>query len=210
MILGLSILIVLISLGGGFINGLRLLKIQSKSLFRSLSQNKIQGNRLLRSLVILQFTISLSMLIFAFTIYSQLKFIQKKDVGFDKDQLISVRLFDESKMKLFENLEQFLVELRSFAAIQDVTFSCSSPAIINTSAGEAEWDGKNAGESLTVQWNSIFYNYFTTIGVPIVAGRNFSENFENELGGDDHAVYILNEAAVRGMNLKNEEAWKKF
>jgi ABC-type antimicrobial peptide transport system permease subunit len=202
--IGLIFLIVFISLGGGMVNGSQLSKVRPTTLFRSLNQHHLHGNRLLRSLIILQFTISLTMLIFAFTIHSQLQFINKTDVGFDKDRLITVKLFDESKMKLFENLEQFLIELKSFAAIQDVTFSCSSPAIINTSAGEADWDGKQAGESLTVQWNSIFYNYFNTIGVELIAGRNFSDNFQNELGGDDFAIYILNEAAVKGMNLSNE------
>lgn len=206
VIISLVILILLISLGGGFINGVQLLKIQTRSLFTSLSQNKIHQNRVLRGLVILQFTISLSMLIFAFAIHSQMKFVGRKEVGFDKNQLISIKLFDESKMKLFENLEQFVNELKSYAGIQDVTFSCSSPAIINTSAGEMDWDGKKAGESLNVQWNSIFYNYFRTIGVELVAGRDFSENFQHELAGDDHAVYVVNEETVRGMGMSVDEA----
>ena len=205
VMIGQVILILLISLGGGFMNGLHLMKIQTRSLFTSLNQIKIHHNRFLQVLVILQFTISLVMLIFAFTIHSQMKFIELKEVGFDNDHLISVKLFDESKMKLFENLEQFLFELNSFTDIQDVTFSCSSPAVINTSAGEVDWDGKKAGESLNVQWNSVFYNYFRTIGVEVVAGRDFSENFQHELAGDDHAVYVVNEAAVRGMGISNDE-----
>ena len=201
----LLLIIVIISLAGGLIPGLKLAGVKAASFFRSTRPVKIEKNNFLKSLVIVQFTISLSSLIFAFAVVAQLRYIRKTNIGFDKNQLISVRLFDVSKIRLIKNFESFVNEMKSLKGIEDVSFACSSPALINTSAGEVDWDGRENGESMTVQWNSVFYNYFTTIGVPMIAGRDFSSNFQTELASDKTAVFILNETAVRDMNLTNEE-----
>lgn len=202
----LSVLVVIfIGLTGGILSGYRLNLINPGFVVKNANAILIQKSRLLKVLVILQFSISLSLLIFASIIISQLKFIENHKVGFDKERLISIKLFDEAKMTLFDNLESFIHEMNSIPDIDAITFSCSSPALIETSAGEVDWDGKKDSESLTVQWNSVFYNYFKTIGAKLVAGRDFSENFENELAGDQKAVFILNETTVRDINLTDQE-----
>ncbi len=126
-------------------------------------------------------------------------------LGFDKDQLISIQLYDRSMEILWDHLDAFLKEMKEVPAVQEATFACSSPAIVATSAGEVDWEGREAGQSLQVQWNSVFYNYFQTIGVEILEGSNFSEDFGSQLASEQSAVFILNEAAVREMGLSPEE-----
>jgi putative ABC transport system permease protein len=129
-----------------------------------------------------------------------------KDPGFQRENLISIGLHDESRDKLLNISEQLIEEIKSIHGIENASLACSSPSIISTSAGLAEWDGQEAGEEVYVQWNSIFFNYFETIGVPIIEGRSFSEFDENDITRGNQAKYILNEAAIKSMGLTPSEA----
>jgi ABC-type antimicrobial peptide transport system permease subunit len=129
-----------------------------------------------------------------------------KDPGFDRDNLLSITLYDESRDKLFNINNQLIHDVKSINGIDNASLSCSSPSLVNTSAGEAQWDGQIAGEEVYVQWNSIFFNYFETIGAPIVHGRDFTDFNENDITTDNRARYILNESAIKSMGLTNQEA----
>lgn len=189
----------------GIYPGIQLIRISPLSLLKPVMTSDFSRNVLLRNLVIIQFAVSLCLLIFASGIREQLNFIRNKDVGFVKEQLISIQLYDPSIEILWDHMDAFLKEMKDLPEVQEATFACSSPAMVNTSAGEVDWEGREAGQSLQVQWNSVFYNYFRTIGVDILKGSDFSADYSYQLASEQSAVFILNEAAVREMGLPAEE-----
>jgi putative ABC transport system permease protein len=119
---------------------------------------------------------------------------------------LSITLYDTSKDKIVNNVNQLIHAVKTIEGIENATLSCSSPAIIGTSAGEADWEGRETGHHVNVQWNSIFFNYFETLGVPVVAGRSFTDFNEYDITQNHRATYILNESAVTAMGLTNDEA----
>jgi putative ABC transport system permease protein len=129
-----------------------------------------------------------------------------KNPGFDSKRLLSITLYDQTLKDLYSNLSLITHEINSIEDVENNTFSCSSPAIINTSAGEADWEGKHEGQHVNVQWNAVYFNYFETIGVPVIAGRDFSDINDNDITQDNKSSFILNETAVKAMGYAYEEA----
>ncbi len=201
----LGALLLLITFPVGFYPGIRLIHINPLSFIKTMERTDFSRNRLLNYLVIFQFAVSLCLLIFAVSIRDQLKFIRDAEIGFGKDQLISIRLYDQSKEILRQHMDAFLKEMKDLPVVEEVTYACSSPAVVNTSADDVDWEGREEGEMVQVQWNAVFYNYFPTIGVEILSGTNFSEDYTDQLASEESAVFILNEAAVKEMNLTPEK-----
>ncbi len=194
----------------GILNGLYPALILSDtdplSIFKKHNTKRVSKLKILKSLIVIQFSIGIILLIYAGVVSNQLNFMISKDPGFDRENLISITLYDESREKLFNIYNQLTQELKGINGISNVSISCSSPSLVNTSAGLAKWEGQKAGEEVYVQWNSIFFNYFETIGVKMVQGRNFSEFNENDISKDNRSKYILNESAIKSMGLTAREA----
>jgi putative ABC transport system permease protein len=201
---------ILVTMFIGILNGLYpailLSNTDPLAIFKKYTSPKVSKLKILKSLVIIQFSIGIILLIYSGTINNQLKFMISKDPGFDRENLISIGLYDESRDKLFNISQPLIDEIKSIHGIENASLSCSSPSVISTSAGLAEWDGQKAGEEVYVQWNSIFFNYFETIGVPIIKGRDFTEFNENDITRENQARYILNETAIKSMGLTPDEA----
>ena len=196
----------LIGILNGIYPAILLSDINPLLIFKNQSSKKVSKLKVLRSLIIVQFSIGLILMIYSGVVSNQLKYMILKDPGFDRENLISITVYDESKDRLFNNYDQLTEALRKINGIRNVSISCCTPSQVNTSAGLARWDGQKAGQDVYVQWNSIFFNYFETIGVPVLYGRDFIEFNENDITRDGQAKYILNESAVESMGLTASEA----
>ncbi len=194
----------------GILNGIYpailLSDINPSIIFKSQSSNRVSKLKVLRSLIVIQFSIGLILLIYSGVIGNQLKYMILKDPGFDRHNLISITIYDESKKRLFNNYDQITDALSKINGISNVSISCSSPSQVNTSAGLARWEGQKADQNVYVQWNSIFFNYFETIGVPVLYGRDFSDYNENDITLNGQSKYILNESALESMGLTANDA----
>lgn len=157
---------------------------------RGAGASKRSGNPWLRrTLVGLQFAISIFMLISTFIIYDQMQYLRSKDLGFDKEQVLTFELrgqtyehWDVLKNRLLQN--------------PNISTAASTSAIpgggypnfmmpVETNEGVMKDLGLN---TLRVD-----FQYFPALGVEIVDGRNFSSQFSTDTS---HAV-IVNEAMVR-------------
>ena len=143
-------------------------------------------------LVLFQFVISISLLIVSMFVFSQLNFIQNKDLGFDTQNVLVVRNFrDVAEHRVF--LKQ---ELAKNPAITAVSINERVPA----GSGSFVWRISKEGEE-EERWVQQFTgdeDMFETLGFRLLEGRKFS----NEIGTDTSAV-ILNEAAVQELGFKN-------
>lgn len=141
-------------------------------------------------LVVFQFATSIFLIIGTIIIFRQLNFIQTKNLGFNKDQVLIIN--DAYVLK--KNTEVFKNEVIQLPGVISGTLSAYLPVSQssrndNTYSKEAVMDSKNA---LSMQTWSIDYDYFKTIGIQLKKGRNFSKDF-----GTDSTGVIINESTEK-------------
>lgn len=126
-----------------------------------------KGNGLLRRvLVVVQFTLSILIAVSAIFMYKQLKFLQNKELGYDKENLICIPMPDAMKSKYYA----LKSELEKETLIKGVTASMWNPTGMGSNSGGASWDGKdpekqvligtNAGDYYCLSWTVWFIILF--------------------------------------------------
>ena len=157
------------------------------------------GVWLRKALVVVQFTISVALLIGIFVVNSQLSFIQHKDLGYNKDALVALRVNGDAAV--INGFTSFKNSLLSNPLVKGVTTSNSLlvGGLGNSGASTVTGDGK-AISSSTYRLRVDNY-YMDVYGMKLLAGRNFSSDPMN-----DTAAFILNEAAVKAFSWGSPEA----
>jgi putative ABC transport system permease protein len=148
-------------------------------------------NSVLRSaMVVFQFTTSIVLIIGTFIIYRQMNFILTAKVGYEKDQVLML----EGTNTIGEQQESFKDELLRLTGIQAVTASEYFPVEGTKRDQNMFWrEGKAQAEKwIGAQRWSVDDDYIQTLGMKLIAGRNFSE----EIASDSQAV-IINQAMAR-------------
>ncbi len=147
-----------------------------------------------RGLVVFQFVLSMVMIVGTFVIYQQLRYIQQKNLGFDRSNLIRV----SREGALLGQYPQFKERLSQLPGIQDITFVKSNPLRNGAITDGVSWPGKDP--TVAIQFNTlrVGYNYVKTLGLTLVQGRDFSPAF-----GADSSNFLINEATARRMGVGN-------
>jgi len=157
-----------------------------------------RGNgRLRQSLVVVQFTLSVIIAIAAVFMYRQLKYMQDKDLGFDKNNLIGIQMAGGIKSKYY-SLKK---ELQKDILIQGVTASLWNPVNIGSNSGGASWPGKDPNQNVLIGTNGVDYDYLSTMKMELVSGRDFSVDFPSDIARDTTGNFLINEEVVRIMNI---------
>jgi len=146
-------------------------------------------------LIVGQFTISLILIIATCVIYKQIRFAENRNLGYDKDQLIDIRMKSRDFYGKYDLLRN---ELINNHAIIDMAESSSPMTGIWTYNSDISWEGKDPTlkQSYGTVW--VTSNYGSTINWQMKSGRDFSDTRPA-----DSLSIILNEAAVKYMRLKN-------
>jgi len=153
------------------------------------------------SLVVFQFTASIILIISTFVIYSQMKYILNKKVGFDKDQVVIVQGTNTLGDK---NVKSFKNELMKLASVKSVSISDYLPIEAGTkrngnmffNEGRTKLDAGVSGQMWIVD-----DTYLQTLGMKLVEGRNFSYNMTNDTVWNGSV--IINQTMAKKLNLEN-------
>jgi putative ABC transport system permease protein len=135
--------------------------------------SKASGNiNLRRTLVVLQFSIAMVMLICTWVVYSQLSYVRKKDLGFNKDQvmMVTVNTGEDERGKIFSMNNEF----RNLAGIKEVGAGNSYPGAKNVNLNLFTVETDKGYVDKAVEMYSIDEHYFNTLGIKMTKGRNFS------------------------------------
>ncbi len=145
-------------------------------------------------LVVFQFAVSAVLIVFVMVIFLQMEFIQTKNLGYDRDNVISI----QREGALEQEVETFLSEVRALPGVQYV--SNSSSKLIDTSnfTWGIDWPGRQPDEELQINPFIVNFDYLETFDINLAEGRSFDAAFGNEQN-----KVILNEAAVASMGLEN-------
>jgi putative ABC transport system permease protein len=165
-------------------------------------QSSVGGEKIRNSLVVFQFAISVFLIVSTLVVYQQLTYIQGKDLGFSKDQVLIVNDIYTAGDKVTTFKEQ----VKQLGFVKNATLSSFFPTPSSRSDTTFSPDtGETTQENaVSMQTWSVDYDYVTTMGFELVAGRDFDKNF-----GNDSTSIIINEKAVRVMKMSPQEALGK-
>ena len=157
-----------------------------------------KGNgRLRQVLVVIQFTLSILIAIAAVFMFMQLKFLQTKDLGFDKEDLVSIPMSQNMKGKYYSLKRELLKE----TLIRGVTASRGNPVMLGSNSGGARWDGKDPEKHVLIGTNGIDYDYLETMKMELVSGRDFSRDFQGDMARDTTGNFLVNEEVAKIMDI---------
>jgi len=150
-------------------------------------------------LVVFQFTTSVILIISTFVIYNQMNYILNKKVGFDKDQVVVIQGTNTLADK---NVKAFKNELQKLASVKSVSISDYLPVTGTKRDGNTFFvDGRsNLDAGVFGEFWQVDDTYLKTLGMKLVAGRNFSYDMSNDTAGK---TIIINQTLAKKLNLKN-------
>ena len=153
-----------------------------------------KGQSLFRTgLLVFQFTISIGLIITTLTIYGQIRYINQKNLGYDKENLLYVYLQGD----LNDKFEIFREELLTHSMISDAARASSLPSSAWSIVRGMDWEGKEDDENVSFSFISVDPDFVETVNMGIIEGRDFSKDF-----AADTARFIINEEAKKFLGLE--------
>lgn len=198
-LLGLALLMAAVVIGilAGVYPALVLSGFQPIKVLKSMKITSAGGGWLRPALVVVQFSLSVLLIVCTVIVYRQTKFLNSKDLGFSKDQVLYFDVHGDVEKKL----DAFKAELRQ------------SPNVLSVTSGYGMPGDAFAGETVTVptkEGNKQFpannfiadEGYVKTLGLHIVAGRDFSKDRTTDVT----EAFLINETAVKTFGFGTPQA----
>lgn len=149
-------------------------------------------------LVVLQFAISIMLIIGTMTAYLQMQYFQNKPLGFSKENMLVIPVESNN---VREHYQVFRNDILQLPIVEKVGSSSKIPT--NASYSDSGFETVLlAGETFLSKYYSIDYDYFDCYNISFVAGRNFSKEYSSDV---DASKYIINESAMHKMGIKNPD-----
>jgi len=145
-------------------------------------------------LVVLQFTVSVSLIIGTFVVFQQINYAKNRPIGYNREGLITVAM---NTPDLYPHYNSLRSDLLASGVVADVAMSTSPTTAVWANQSGFSWPGKDPAMSPSFAVITMTHDYGKTVGWQFVEGRDFSRDYATDSTG-----VVLNEAAVRYMNLK--------
>lgn len=210
MLLIVTALVVLVGFGAGAYPSIYLSSFRPAEILKGKREESSNSGLLRTSMVTMQFSIAIGLILMTAVMYFQVDFAQNKVLGFEKD----------NKFMLFSNLEEdseaALETIRSeymgMPEISNVTVADRRLPLSGDNVGRVQVMGRDSSEAYFIDRITGDYNFLPFFNVELLAGRLFSPNYgsdlisliENEENGYTRGV-IINENAVRYMGFDTPE-----
>jgi ABC-type antimicrobial peptide transport system permease subunit len=148
-----------------------------------------------KTLVVIQFTVSVVLIIGTIIVYQQIQHTKNRPLGYDNKGIVMVQMGSPDFYGKYDLLRN---ELKNKGVISELTESSSPLTGIWSNNGGFNWKGKDP--NLDAEFSTIWvtHDYGKTVGWQFTQGRDFSREFSTDTG-----AIVVNEAAVKFMNLKN-------
>lgn len=146
-----------------------------------------------KSLVVLQFVVSVVMIIGSIVVYQQIQYISNKNLGYNKNNLV----YFSSAGLPGSQYESFKQQLLAINGVQGVTRTSINFTGSNNSTSYVEWKGKITRTEVLFSIVNADHDVLHTMGIEFKEGRAFRKDFAT-----DTSAFIINEEAARRMNLK--------
>jgi putative ABC transport system permease protein len=147
-----------------------------------------------KGLVVFQFVLSITLIIGTIIISKQVNYIQTKNLGYARENLVYVPL-DGDLLSKYEVFKQEVMELPGIQLVSRTSFDLTN--IENGTSG-VEWTGKDPNGHIMFTQASVGYNFVQAMKLNLAAGRDYSKDFPTDSVG-----YLINEAALAVIGYKN-------
>jgi len=157
------------------------------------------GNKdssLRKILVIVQFSISVFLIINSIIIFNQISYMKNKSLGYDKENIIHFNIGS----KFIESKEVLKNEFLKNSNILNITLTNCAPYYWqeNAGLGSVKWEGQKGIQTTMVQ-TAVDYDYLKTFNLKLKEGRFFSKEYQT----DEAEAYVVNDAAIKAMQMDN-------
>ncbi|MGK0251740.1 MAG: putative ABC transport system permease protein, partial [Gammaproteobacteria bacterium] len=160
--------------------------------------NNAGGGNIRSTLVVFQFAVSVFLIVGTLVVFQQLEFIQNKELGFNKEQVLLIN----DTYGAGSQVDAFKEEVLKLSPVQSATLSGFLPTPSNRSNSSYFKEGAMQQEkAIQMQTWDVDHDYIRTLSLELVAGRNF-----NKQSVADSTAIIINEATLSVLGLKTEEA----
>ncbi|MBS1557746.1 MAG: ABC transporter permease [Bacteroidetes bacterium] len=194
---GIMTIVLVVSLLAGYYPAVVISSWQPAQVLKGQGASGRQGVNLRRALVVFQFMISVGLVSGTLIVIGQLDFMQKQNLGFNKDQVVSLKMATTNEVRT----ETFKEKIKSLAMIESVTYANGLPGMPGWRGQIAYPEKKGADASIEVEYLAVDENYISTLGLQLVAGRDFSKDHPSDLENG----LVLNETAVKRFGWKSPE-----
>lgn len=152
-----------------------------------------------KALVITQFVFSVGLIISTIVIGMQLKYVREKNLGYDKEHILSFNI----RQEFFDHFDAARADLTKIQGVIDVSSSAGHIIGANGATGDTDWDGKERDRMFIINTNGVDEHYVPMFNIKMAAGKNFTGS------KSDSAHILLNETAVREAGIE-DPVGKKF
>jgi putative ABC transport system permease protein len=177
---------------------LLLSSLRPASVFRMGAKAGGRSSLLRRLLVMVQFGLSIALLVGTAVVYRQVGFMQAKGLGFDREQLLYLPLRGDAPAS-YPALKD---ELLRSPFVPFVSGTSQIPTFLSANSWGADWEGKDPESRILVGTTQADFDYPETLGIEMVAGRTFRREFGTDKGG----AFLVNEEVARLMGLRPQDA----
>lgn len=192
-------LLVLVVLGTGILAGsypaLHLSRFNALKILRGSIKGSLSEVWVRKGLVVFQFALSIILIVSVLVVYQQITFVQSKNLGMDKDNVI----YFNQEGNLKENTEAFLEEIKSISGV--VNASTTTQNVIGTDinkTGGLVWNGNEENRKSRFNELRIGHDFIETMEMKVKEGRTFSKAFAT-----DSSAIVFNETAIKLMGLED-------
>ena len=147
-----------------------------------------------KALVTIQFVISIFLIVSTMIVYKQIQYIKDKNLGYDKENLVSIPV----NGTLWDKYDAIKTELLQLPEISSVTSTNGQVHNWSNNTGNVDWPGKDPEQSILFQVIPVDFDFVETIGATLKDGRDFSPEFLT-----DTTNYVINETAAKLMGMDN-------
>jgi len=151
------------------------------------------GALLRKSLVVIQFTASIILIIGMIIIFKQISYLHSKDIGFKGDQVVLVPIKTDKMVENFRNYKDIFLKNSNVISMSRAAYF----------PGDSPWNDvfvlEGEEEQLPLWYLDVDYDFFKTLDIELLQGRFFDREKES----DSISSFIINETAVKNFNIEN-------
>jgi len=192
MILGLLGVTLLTGIISGIYPAVLLSSFKTVRIFKGAMIKGKGGALFRRVLVVVQFSLSILLIIGAGIAHKQLHYIKKKNLGFQKEQVLYVPLVDQKGPQDFYSLKN---KLKQNANILGVTASDRVLTYVGSKTSRNDWEGKDPNKEISIYRFIVDYDFVETLGMKLIEGRSFSSKYQT----DEMRAFVVNQEVKKAL-----------
>ena len=195
-VIGFIASLILVALLAGAYPALHISRVNSLHLMKK-NHTAVGGTKVRNMLVTAQFTITSGLVICTLMVFLQMKYIQNRDLGFDDSTLLTIPIHNDEAV--LPKINAFRNELQTVPGISNVT--AASHEMFSDYTYITNFIIQGFEEQFKWERYTVEQDYIKAFDLEIIAGRGFDSSIPS-----DSSAFILNESAVRALNLTPEQA----